>query len=121
MQEQGHRVENYDPFYAPDVGLLLHKYDFIILTEVIEHLRDPALELVRLWDCLNPGGYLAVMTQMTDDVEDFGSWYYQRDPTHICFWSRDTMIWLSKNLSGAQLSFPGSSLAFLQKATVEFD
>jgi len=52
---------------------------------------------------------------MTDDIENFNEWYYQRDPTHICFWSKSTMRWLANSLQNAELTFPGPGLCFLRK------
>lgn len=115
MQEQGHQVRNYDPHYLPDHDALGQTYDFVTMTEVIEHLRDPARDLVKAWGLVKDQGYLAVMTQMTDGVENFVDWYYQRDPTHICFWSQSTMRWLANKLHRAELTFPGPSLCFLKK------
>lgn len=118
MEERGHKVFNYDPHFSDDPSALEGRYDFVTMTEVVEHLRDPAQEIVRAWGLLNDSGYLAVMTQMTDEVVDFDQWYYQRDPTHICFWSKSTMRWLASNLHQAKVSFPGAGLCFLQKVAV---
>lgn len=115
MAERGHQVRNYDPHFAPDLAALEGHYDFVTMTEVIEHLRQPAEELVKVWGAVNDRGYLAIMTQMTDEVDCFTDWYYQRDPTHLCYWSKATMQWLAQHLHRAQLTFPGPGLAFLQK------
>jgi Methyltransferase domain len=118
MREKGHQVENYDPYYAPDPTCLNGAYDFITLTEVAEHLKDPSKEIARLWNILNVGGYLAIMTQMTDGIRDFEHWYYRRDPTHVCFWSISTMRWLASNLEGAELILPGAGLTFFRKRSI---
>lgn len=115
MQERGHDVSNYDPYFVPDSATLDQRYNFVTMTEVLEHLRVPALEVSRVWGLLKEQGYLAVNTQMTDDIENFNEWHYQRDPTQICFWSKSTMRWLAKSLQRAELTFPGPGLCFLRK------
>ena len=114
LEEAGYRMEIYDTYYAPDMNLLTRTYDFITATEVVEHLRDPAGELERLWACLRPGGVLGIMTKLVLDRDAFASWHYIRDPTHISFFSRTTFSWLAKYL-GAGLEFVDNDVIFLQK------
>jgi hypothetical protein len=42
------------------------------------------------------GGVLAIMTQMITKETDFSTWYYKNDPTHICFFSKQTMRYLAQ-------------------------
>ena len=63
LEEAGHKMEIYDPFYEPEFTFSGKSYDFITMTEVIEHLHQPFVELQRLWRLLRPGGILAIMTQ----------------------------------------------------------
>src|SRR5690606_21502401 len=58
LQEAGHHVRLFDPAYADNPRVFDGTYDFITASEVVEHLHDPAAELHRLWDCLQPGGVL---------------------------------------------------------------
>ncbi|OUS03119.1 methyltransferase, partial [Gammaproteobacteria bacterium 54_18_T64] len=96
LEEAGHRVELYDPNYAPDEGVFSRQYDFITSSEVVEHLRAPGLELERLWTLLKPGGVLAIMTKRVIDQNAFARWHYKNDPTHIVFFSEQTFQWLGK-------------------------
>ena len=41
LEEAGHQVALYDPFYQPDPTTLKATYDFITATEVLEHLFHP--------------------------------------------------------------------------------
>jgi hypothetical protein len=91
LGEHGLNVENYDPFFANNKTLLAKQYDFITSTEVFEHLRQPAEDIDVLMQCLKAAGFLAVMTQMYDQQKDFKEWHYPRDPTHINFFSKETM------------------------------
>ncbi len=93
LREQGLQVALYDPFFAPDPAPLSARYDFITATEVVEHLHRPGAELQRLWRLLRPGGVLGVMTKLVLDREAFARWHYKNDPTHVCFFSRDTWAW----------------------------
>ncbi|MBT3260729.1 class I SAM-dependent methyltransferase [bacterium] len=92
--EAGYEMKIYDPFYAQNPEVLNEKYDFITTSEVVEHLHHPGQELTRLRQMLKPNGYLGIMTKMVPSKEAFGRWYYKNDPTHVCFFSKDTFLWL---------------------------
>lgn len=114
LAEAGHRVEIYDPIYAPDTTVLDRQYDFITASEVVEHLHDPAAELQRLWDCLRPGGVLGLMTKLVIDPQAFASWHYIQDPTHVCFYSTETWSWLAARWS-ARLEQVAADVVLLAK------
>jgi hypothetical protein len=119
LQEAGHRVTLYDPFYAPDASVLHHTYDFVTATEVVEHLHHPRRDLEQIWACLKPGGWLGIMTKLahgpgSNPVAAFATWHYKDDLTHVCFFSRQTFRWLSQ-LWHCQLTFMGQDVIFLQK------
>lgn len=90
----GGDIDSYDVFFHPDESLKQKTYDFIILSEVIEHLREPALELQNLKKMLNPNGILFVKTKLLPS-EDFSNWFYKRDITHVQFFSSITFNFLS--------------------------
>lgn len=114
LREHGHQVALYDPFYFPDKDALQGPYDFITATEVLEHLARPGQELQQLWQALAVGGTLGIMTKLVLDKQRFATWHYIRDPTHICFYSRDTFHWLANRLD-ATLMFSGKDAILLQK------
>ncbi len=114
FEKAGHHVSVFDPFYAPDKSVLSRKFDFITATEVVEHLYDPATELAQLWSLLNPGGWLGIMTKLALDQTAFTSWHYRRDPTHVCFFSLDTIEWLA-NKWGAELQVIGKDVFLFRK------
>lgn len=97
LEEAGHSVALYDPFFAPDQSVLTRQYDFVTCSEVVEHLRAPGRELKRLWALLKPGGLLAIMTKRVIDQAAFSRWHYKNDPTHIVFFSTQTFNWLGKS------------------------
>ncbi len=47
-------------------------------------------------------------------AQAFGLWHYKNDPTHVCFFSRDTWQWWARQC-GAGLEFIGSDVMLLQK------
>ena len=96
FEEGGHKMNIYDPFYAKDEEVLQQKYDFITSTEVIEHLYDPKSVMDSLWGMLNEKGLLCFLTQPYPSQEEFAAWYYKNDPTHVCFFTLETMQYLEK-------------------------
>ncbi|MFS1522626.1 class I SAM-dependent methyltransferase [Microbulbifer sp. 2304DJ12-6] len=117
LAEGGHRVELYDRFYLPATDALAKEYDFIVATEVVEHLAEPGAELLNLWQRLRGGGILALMTKPVISAERFARWHYIRDPTHIGFFSARTFRWLAQRLE-ADLQFVDSDVFFLRKSGV---
>jgi hypothetical protein len=115
LREAGFEVALYDPVYFPDDSLLGRRWDFITATEVLEHLRDPAMELERLWSRLEPGGWLGVMTRRPPQGEGtFARWHYRRDPTHIGFFAAESFGWLAGRWQ-ARLELLGEDVAILRK------
>ena len=114
LQQQGHQVDLFDPFYYNDPAALTKVYDFICATEVVEHLRDPNKEFTALFSMLKPGGWLAIMTKLMIDPHAFRQWHYIRDPTHICFYSRNTFTYLAQRFN-ATLTFIGNDVILLNK------
>ena len=98
MQEKGHQMDLYDKFYARNQSVFEGSFDFITLTEVLEHLCDPVFELERLASILNSKGILAVMTQTLAQDIDFKSWYYKNDPSHIGFYNDKSLTCLASLL-----------------------
>jgi hypothetical protein len=95
FEEAGYEMNIYDHFYARDEDVLEQKYDFITSTEVVEHLYKPKEVLDRLWSILNEKGLLCLLTQVYPEKDAFVKWYYKNDPTHVCFFSLETMQWLA--------------------------
>lgn len=95
LEEMGHTMSLYDPYYAPDASVLNRQYDFVTCTETIEHLHRPAREWQILKGLVAPGGWLAIMTQLAPGLDDFKRWWYINDPTHVCFFRRETFRFLA--------------------------
>lgn len=96
MKERGYQVADYDPIYFPDNHCLSRTFDFITVTEVIEHFYDPHREMLRLDRMLRPGGHIGLMTYVYTDVPQFSAGWYHNEPTHVCFYHRETFEWIAR-------------------------
>lgn len=108
-------LEEYDLYFKNTKSLLNRKWDFIISTEVIEHLKNPYNELHKIWELLRTGGYLFLMTQLYQPNTEFKSWYYKGDPTHIVFYTKESFTWLAKKFNSS-LEFVGNDIIILKKS-----
>lgn len=112
FEEQGYPMAIYDQFYAVDESVLAIEYDFVTATEVVEHFQTPKRSLNQMWQCVKPGGYLGIMTKLVINQEAFVKWHYKNDVTHICFYSKETFNWLSREWQ--------TESAFLEKDIIIF-
>ena len=118
MKDRGFDMDIYDIFYHDDRSVFENRYDFITSTEVIEHLSDPLFEIQRLWNCLKDGGVLGLMTAFR--VEEFDSWYYKRDLTHIRFFTHKTFEWLALSLGGELLLCENGVIIIKKSKTLHY-
>lgn len=115
LQEAGYPTALYDPFYYPDETALSKTYDFIVCTEAIEHFFRPGVEWKRLLERLNPGGWLGIMTSLAPAVSAFPDWHYKNDPTHVCFFRRETFEFLARR-DQLSLEIIGSDVIIIRKS-----
>ena len=113
LEERGFPMRLYDPYFAPGNDSLNRQYDFITCTETFEHFKHPGRELVRINQLIRRGGWLGVMTEMLGADTDFSDWHYHRDPTHICFFKRETMDWIACRF-GWKANYPGKNITLYQ-------
>lgn len=111
LNEKNIRVDLYDPYFPSTVKVLNERYDFIYASESAEHFYDPAMEFLSIKKHLKPNGFLAIMTHMYDPEIQFNDWYYRRDPTHVCFYSIQTMLWIQKWLGFQRLEIVAPRVA----------
>lgn len=114
LEEAGHRVRLHDPFFQPDPAALEQRYDFVMLSEVAEHLHRPNAVFRQLLGLLRPGGWLAVMTALGIDDARFANWRYRRDPTHVVFYRPATFRYLAASW-GIACRRVGSDVVLLRK------
>ena len=110
--DAGIKIDNYDLYYHYHPELLNKRYDFIILTEVIEHIADAKALVQQLKKMLNPKGIIAIMTKRLIDREAFSRWHYKNDLTHINFYSDNTFQWIAEQNSWS-LKFVDKDVVFL--------
>lgn len=113
LEKDGYQISLYDPYFWPDPAPLKEKYEFVFSSEVVEHFREPGAEFERMKSLLKDGGLLAIMTLLYEDSIDFQSWYYRKDPTHICFYSKKTFEWIANHYGFSELSFSGDRTVLL--------
>lgn len=114
LEEAGHRVALYDPFFAPDGDVLRRRYDFVTCSEVVEHFHRPAEEFERLDGLLRAGGWLALTTCLQIDDARFAHWHYRRDPTHVVFYREATLRLLARR-HGWRCEFPATDVVLMRK------
>ena len=96
LTEAGFPSVGYDPFFAPEAAWLEARYAFVTCTEVLEHMHAPTSDLARIDALLEPGGWLGLMTELRPPRDDFSRWHYHRDPTHVGFYSDDSLQWIAR-------------------------
>lgn len=115
LTDSGFEMKVYDPIYAPDPEMLEKRYDFVVTTEVVEHLKTPLAEFKKLFSLIGHDGMLAVMTRPFDETVDFRGWHYKNDRTHICFFSEATFDWLSGELVESYIRVENDIFVFDRK------
>ncbi len=94
LQRQGMACDDFDPLFFDQP---LHPpYDYIVCTECFEHFQRPDRDIARIVELLKPGGKLGIMTELWQDPDQFKTWYYTRDPTHVCFFHQQTIHYLAR-------------------------
>ena len=96
LEEIGHKIYVYDPFFFPIHENLSKKYDFICCTETIEHFHDPYKEFYNFNELIINKGVIGLMTNFYTDDNLFEDWYYRKDPTHVVFYCEETFYSLAK-------------------------
>jgi hypothetical protein len=108
----------YDKFFSPEKVFEGKRYDLITSTEVLEHIGDVHGVMRLFTQHLNPGGYLALMTQFHDNTrEHYLNWWYRRDPTHIVFYRPESFAVLAKQYGMTLRYHDSKKIVLLQKQT----
>ena len=118
LRERGYAVDGYDLFFQTDEAYLDKRYDLILMTEVVEHLADPRQTLQALSERLVPGGVFSIMTLFhPQDRGKFSDCWYRRDPTHVSFFTAETLGELGRGLGMAVLFSDAQNILVLGKAS----
>ena len=114
LEARGYDMTLYDPYYAQNPIVLEKKYDFVTCTETFEHFYHPGKEWELLYCLFKHGGWLGIMTQLVEDLQDFPDMHYITDMTHVTFYSRETFIYLAEK-GNLHVEFEQDNLIFFQK------
>ncbi len=119
LSDNGFKTRSFDLYYHPEEALLKGKYHFLILSEVIEHLRNPREILLNLKGMLHANGKIFIKTKWyPDKIHDFSQWFYKRDLTHIQFFNESSFQELSHLLELEDIQILGNDL-YLFRSTIE--
>jgi hypothetical protein len=115
LNDMGIHTDIYDPYFFPVKIYIDKQYNLITSTEVFEHLKNPLETLTLLESLLAENGVLAVKTLFHTTCDDFKSWWYRRDSTHICFYSPRTFAWIEDRFNLKIKKMDNSSICVFQK------
>lgn len=73
-------------------------YDFIIATELIEHVANPKALVAKAQSLLKPGGRLILTTPNKDLYPDCFVWHTDLPPVHLWWFSKNSMRTLAWHL-----------------------
>lgn len=112
FEKLGHTMSLFDLYYFNDDTVLQQRYDFVTCTEVIEHIAKPKAFVELLLNLLKPNASLGLMTKLVINPERFANWHYKNDPTHICFYSRETFDFIA-NKYNLNVEFVGQDVILI--------
>lgn len=116
LNDAGHHLQQFDPFFAADHQLLHDQYDFICCFRVFEHFRTPAKEWDLIQKLIKPNGWLAISTPLLTSLETFPKWHYKNNPTHVSFYQQQTFAYLA-SLGQFKLIFAAQDFILMQKTS----
>jgi SAM-dependent methyltransferase len=114
LKRKGYQTQIYDPFYAVN-HYNNESFDFISSTEVFEHFYDPKKEIKKILNLLKVKGLIAIMTRFSPTIEEFKSWFYKDDETHVSFFTIRTFEYLAKELGFKIVKHDGFQNLIIQK------
>ena len=92
-----------------------HRFDLILILEVIEHLSDPYAMFYQMFTAgqIGPETIIAITTPNSRShsaVADPGGWAFRHPPSHLTFYSAHAFQALMKRLGFAYISIEGQHL-----------
>ena len=120
LSKDGVETVPYDKFYQPlwPDGRL---FSLIVLSEVLEHLADPVVELKKIGSVSKPGARLVFQTAYRKDnsLRWFESWWYKEDITHIRFYNAESLHALGEHSGWSLIYQDGASMGVFVRAIHE--
>ena len=118
LERRGFDVDKFDPYYFPEKIYEEKIYDLITSTEVFEHMSDPLSAMETISSRLQQGGILGLMTHFhKNNDEEFLSWWYKKDSTHITFYTHKTFAFLAKKFGFEIVYLDDKNVCVLKKVT----
>jgi len=115
LSEKAVLVAEFDPYFQNSAAVLKKEfYQHIVVCEAAEHFAEPNLEFSQLFSMCAPGGQIYVQTKILMDTNYFEGWHYRKDPTHISFFSRETMRWIAKKWQAREVCILGDELTIFK-------
>ncbi|MFC5044594.1 class I SAM-dependent methyltransferase [Aquimarina hainanensis] len=114
LRDSKYDITTYDPYFDPNQNALSGNYDYIVCCEVMEHFYTPFKEFNMLHSLLVPGGRLFCKTTLYQPGVKFETWWYKNDPTHVFFYSENTLLWIQKNIGFSELFLTKNLITFLK-------
>lgn len=111
----GFYCDSYDPFFFPRDIFEKSFYHGIILSESLEHFYYPQKELENILSLLRSDGKLLIRTERHLGEHHFRNWYYQKDPTHVIFFSIKTFEFIAKRYN-LESSFPEKNIVLFRRS-----
>jgi len=115
LKNEGYKVNYYDLYFHKN-EYKNKNYDMVLSTEVIEHTKSPLKIIKDLLSVITNDGILAIMTLFTPPKEqDFNTWWYKDDITHISFFTENTFKIICSLLECKIISSNNKNIIVLQK------
>lgn len=113
LTDNGFNMRIYDPYFFTDLAYRDCKFDFTVAVEAAEHFYSPKNEFEHLVSMLKPSGGIGIVTLLYREELDFKSWYYRLDPSHVCFYSEQTFLWLKQHFGFQRYTTNGTRFNWL--------
>ncbi|HEY1197123.1 MAG TPA: methyltransferase domain-containing protein [Thermoplasmata archaeon] len=75
-----------------------HKFDVVILAEVLEHMEDPVLMLLAAKRCLRPEGSIVITTPNRSFYPELAIWQTELPPVHLWWFSEKSLVAVANKL-----------------------
>ena len=112
LQRKHYNIVGYDPIYLPDETVFKSRYNYITCCEVIEHFYSPSNEFNKLATLLLPSGKLFLKTYLYNDTINFENWWYKNDPTHVFFYTEQTLEYIKSKFAFSNLKISKELIEF---------
>ncbi len=123
LRDMGYEVESFEPRIHGAFGARedTGRFGVVVANQVLEHLSEPCADIAMLCGVLEEGGMIFLTSSFTDAfihsrdaVEQFRSWWFKDDATHISFFCYWTLKWIAERL-GLEVIGYGPIAAILRK------